>query len=215
MGKIGADIIAESGGCGIIAAFPNLFNSDDTLMRRRWPVFVVLFAALFAVGGAAAQFEGGFTGFFREQAAKAQFRLGAAYYTGLLVSRDWAESAKWWRRSAQSGYLQAQHNLGVLYYRGEGVARNHREAAKWFRIAGERGFAESQHNLGVLHRDGEGVRQDNGEAYVWFSLAAEQGFAESQEHRRKVAGLLPAKALAAAQAKAFRVRKAMREREGN
>ena len=184
-------------------------------MRKRLSVFVVLFAALFAVGGAAAQFEGGFAGFFREQTAKAQFRLGAAYYTGLLVSRDWAESAKWWRRSAESGYLQAQHNLGVLYYRGEGVARNHDEAAKWFRIAGERGFAESQHNLGILYRDGEGVEQDNGKAYVWLSLATEQGFVESQEHRREVAGLLSPKALAEAQSTAFRMRKAIQARQDN
>ena len=54
--------------------------------------------------------------------------LGVMYYEGHGVLKDYTEAAKWFRHSAERGWLGAQCNLGVMYYRGEGVAQDYAEA---------------------------------------------------------------------------------------
>eukprot|EP00729_Bicosta_minor_P033110 gene33110-biopygen3951 len=71
----------------------------------------------------------------------AQYSLGYAYNNGKGVEQDYVESAKWYRKAADTGYADAQHNLGNMYDDGKGVTQDHVEAAKWFQKSAEAGYA--------------------------------------------------------------------------
>jgi TPR repeat protein len=108
----------------------------------------------------------------------------AAYKAG-----NYVETAKWWRKAAEQGYVKAEFNLGLLYKNGDGVTQNYAEAVKWFRKAAEQGQAEAQFNLGLMYDNGEGVTEDDAEAVKWYRKAANQGSAAA----RKSLGLMKAK----------------------
>jgi hypothetical protein len=112
--------------------------------------------------------------------AKAQYQLGVMYSSGEGVTKDCAETVKWWRQAAQQGLVQAQLNLGVFYHTGQCVARDYVEAVKWYRQAAEQGLPQAQFNLGVMHARGEGITRDYAEALKWYRQAAEQGHAKAQ-----------------------------------
>lgn len=57
--------------------------------------------------------------------------------TGHGVERNHVEAAKWFRKSAETGYAQAQHNLGIMYHKEEGVEKDQVEAVKYYRKAGK------------------------------------------------------------------------------
>jgi uncharacterized protein len=71
-------------------------------------------------------------------------------------SRDRAEAARWFRKAAEQGHVDAQYNLGDAYYYGQGVPQDYAEAAWWYRKAAEQGHASAQHDLGYLHYYGQG-----------------------------------------------------------
>ena len=62
----------------------------------------------------------------------AQFLLGVAYAKGLGVRQDYAEAAKWFRKSANPGWAGGQYALGNLYYEGQGVSQDYEEAYRWW-----------------------------------------------------------------------------------
>jgi TPR repeat protein len=66
--------------------------------------------------------------------------VGLAYYNGQGVPKDYAEVAKWYRKAAEQGAMDAQYNLAQLYLFGEGVTQDNAEAAKWWRIAADQGY---------------------------------------------------------------------------
>ena len=49
------------------------------------------------------------------------------------------EAARWFRRAAAAGVINAQFNLGLLYERGEGVPQSLVEAYAWYAAAAARG----------------------------------------------------------------------------
>ena len=104
------------------------------------------------------------------------------YYRGMEhhEKKEFAESAKWYRRAAEQGNASAQFFLGMAYDKGEGVPQNDAEAAKWFRCAAEQGDAAGQFCLGLSYSIGDGVPRDCAEAAKWFRRAAEQGDARAQ-----------------------------------
>jgi TPR repeat protein len=75
--------------------------------------------------------------------ASAQFSLGAMYYFGTGVSKDFTEAAKWYRLAAQQGDKNAQNNLGFLYLDGRGVAQDYVRAHMWFNLAATGGDSVS------------------------------------------------------------------------
>jgi TPR repeat protein len=66
--------------------------------------------------------------------------VGLAYYNGQGVPKDYAEVAKWHRKAAEQGAMDAQYNLAQLYLFGEGVTQDNAEAAKWWRKAADQGY---------------------------------------------------------------------------
>jgi TPR repeat protein len=85
---------------------------------------------------------------------------------------DLAESARWLRKAAEQGEVQAQISLGTMYSKGVGVQKDSAEAVRWYRKAADQGNSVAQHNLAILYISGDGVRQDFITAYMWASLAA-------------------------------------------
>ena len=112
--------------------------------------------------------------------AKAQFCLGAMYFFGGSVQRDYMEAVKWWRKAAEKGDAKAQSCLGNMYRGGLGVPEDDAEAVKWWRKAAEKGDAKAQSCLGWMYYKGEGVPEDDAKAVKWFRKASAQGDAEAQ-----------------------------------
>ena len=76
--------------------------------------------------------------------AKAMFVLGMFYAT----DRDFKEAAKWCRKAAELGVVDAMLILGSMYDTGEGVLEDAVEAYAWFNVAGASGDA-----VASVHRD--------------------------------------------------------------
>lgn len=60
------------------------------------------------------------------------------------------EGARWLRKAATLGHVEAQYELGCAYLRGTGVARSLRQAIKWLRSAAQLGHAAAQAALAEL-----------------------------------------------------------------
>ena len=117
------------------------------------------------------------------QTAEECFKKGGDFYFGRNgVSKDYAEAAKWYRKAAEQGHLDAQTNLGFCYANGKGVAKDEIEAVKWYRKAAEQGHSVAQYNLGNSYYFGRGVAKDINEAVKWYQKAAEQGHLEAQNN---------------------------------
>ena len=79
--------------------------------------------------------------------AYAQNDLGAMYYNGQGVARDYSQALTLFRKAADQGYAKAQNNLGAMYYNGRGVAKDYSQAITWFRKAAEQGHAGAIKNV--------------------------------------------------------------------
>jgi hypothetical protein len=79
--------------------------------------------------------------------AYAQNDLGAMYYNGQGVARDYSQALTLFRKAAEQGYAYAQNNLGAMYYNGRGVAKDYSQAITWFRKAAEQGHAGAIKNV--------------------------------------------------------------------
>ena len=56
--------------------------------------------------------------------ATAMFNLGACYYYGEDVEKNYEEAVKWYTKAAEKGNAWAMNNLGICYENGEGVEKN-------------------------------------------------------------------------------------------
>lgn len=112
---------------------------------------------------------------------QAQYALGNMYYHGKAVRQDYAEAARWYRKSAEQGFAKGQYNLGYLFQYGQGVSQDYSEAARWYRKSAEQGYASAQVNLAVLYYRGQGVPRDYVEAVRLYTKAADQGDAGGED----------------------------------
>ena len=70
--------------------------------------------------------------------------MGVFYEKGDGVTQDYAESAKWYRKAADQGYIDAICMLGACYYEGRGVEKNMTEGIELMRKAAEQGNLQAQ-----------------------------------------------------------------------
>ena len=113
--------------------------------------------------------EGGF--------APAQTSLG-------LRSRErkqWAEAARWYRRSVEQGDPSAKVGLALANYRAQGVPRDRVRAFRLMLEAARTGDAVAQHNVGVMYERGNGTAKDLAKARLWLQRAADRGNEEAGE----------------------------------
>jgi TPR repeat protein len=59
--------------------------------------------------------------------AKSQFALGAMYYYGKGVPKDYVEAARWYLKSAEQGDVNAQYSIASMYYDGKGLPQDNSE----------------------------------------------------------------------------------------
>ncbi len=112
----------------------------------------------------------------------AQYHVALAYERGQVVSRDFAEAARWYRRAAEQGLADAQLALALLVEIGLGLPRDEAEALKWYRRAAAQGVAAAQFELGIRHDFGLGLPKNPAEAVRWYRLAADQGLAAAEHY---------------------------------
>ena len=116
--------------------------------------------------------------------AEAQYHLGWIYRQGKVVSQDYAESVKWYKKAADQGHAQAQTWLGVMYELGWGVEEDKQLAAQWYRKAANDDDTLGQLRLASLYRHGEGVAKNLKEAEKWYLKSA--GHQGSYTYARKM-----------------------------
>ena len=119
--------------------------------------------------------------------AGAQGNLGAMYFNGEGVQKDFKEAVKWFRKAAEQGDADAQFALGFVYANGIGVPEDDKEAVKWYRKAAEQGGVYAQVYLGYMYVNGEGVPEDLVTAYAWYNIAAANGSKIAKGNKPKIA----------------------------
>ena len=89
-------------------------------------------------------------------------------------AQEYVKAAKWYRKAAEQGHVEAQVTLGHCYWAGNGVPRDHAEAARWFRKVVLRGHTPLFHYatkfLSRIYRSDIGDSsdlKDDIEAYGW------------------------------------------------
>lgn len=80
--------------------------------------------------------------------ANAQGRVGAMYYLGEGTSEDIAEAAKWFRKAADNGLVEAQVVMAALSDIGQGVSQDYTAATNWYEKAAGQGHEPSR---GILN----------------------------------------------------------------
>lgn len=76
--------------------------------------------------------------------AKAQYRLGMAYYEGTAISRNFGMAMRWFEKAAMQGHAKAQHRMAVCYNNGEGTLHNRIKAFAWYLVAAENKHPQAQ-----------------------------------------------------------------------
>lgn len=114
--------------------------------------------------------------------AEQMYQQGQACYQ----SGDYPEAAKWYRKAAEQGHIQAQLELGFAYENGNGVKQNSIEAVNWYRKAAEQGYAAAQDRLAYCYGKGCGVEQNLEKAVAWCRKAYKQDFPGSGRRLRQL-----------------------------
>lgn len=136
----------------------------------------------------------------------AQFKVGLAYFKGSGVEADVFEGAKWYRKSAEQGNVDAQWHLANAYDYFQdkrlgdrlkiGIYECARQSLKWWLMAAEQGHAPSQFKYAqTYYRELKGTSLKGttsplfseeerpkymGLALKWSRKAAEQGNVDAQ-----------------------------------
>jgi len=186
-------------------------------MRDRFPVILLLAAAVAPGVGVAADVQKGLEAFnigdyatslaecqpaAEAGDALAQFCVGRLYANGFGVPMDDALALKWYGLAAEQGNAEAQFNLGVMTANGWGVPMDDVEAAKWYRLAAEQGFLQAQTSLAGACHSGRGVEQNVVEAYMWYAIAAGLGDMNAEFKLDEIAPDLSPEEVAEAQQRA-------------
>jgi TPR repeat protein len=107
------------------------------------------------------------------------------------VAENHVESAKWYIKSAQQGYVKAQYNLGFYYENVKPRFFNSPvpwRAIEWYTRAAEQGEVEAQYKIGILCSSMNVDNKDLEKSKKWLTKAAEQGHANAQYYLKKLYG---------------------------
>jgi uncharacterized protein len=112
-------------------------------------------------------------------ASKAMANLAKLYATGKGVPQDYAEAAKWYQRSIDSGGYWAQYGLAVLYEQGLGVPKDTNKAlGLYYEVASLND--EARRRLFMLFETGMNIPAKDINAIEWYRAAAEKGDVRAQ-----------------------------------
>jgi TPR repeat protein len=105
-----------------------------------------------------------------------QYWLGARFYYGVEVERDFTQAAHWFQLAAEQGNAPAQYAMSILYGRGLGLEQDDVLSRTYLERAALKGLAQAQFQLSTLYITGKGVEEDWGEVARLTRLAAVQSY---------------------------------------
>ena len=112
---------------------------------------------------------------------EAQLKLGACYYQGRGIPKDYEKAVYWWKKSAEGGNPAAQYFLGACYARGNGIGKDEKKAVELYQRAAEAGFALAQFDLAMAYKSGlGGIPKCPENAFYWTERSASQGYARAE-----------------------------------
>ena len=103
------------------------------------------------------------------------------------------EAAKWYRKAAAQGLMEAQYKLGSLFDRGSGVPKNLTGAFIWYERAAQQGHAEAQFLIAKMYRDGKGVPRNADKALEWFTKSNAQGYPDARQAMKSLISAMASK----------------------
>lgn len=115
-----------------------------------------------------------------ENNAKAQYNLAVMHASGDGVPSNWNEAFKYYKLSADNGYVEAQFKMALMSFKGEGMPIDYAASLHYYEMAAQQGHIRSQLNLGSLYANGEVVAKNEDKAYFWLHKAAIQNDADAQ-----------------------------------
>lgn len=104
----------------------------------------------------------------------ALYERGMDAITGVGSTRNDAEGADYFRRSAELGYGPAEIALGYYYETGTVIAKDPNKALDLYRKAAQTGDPLAAWLIGRIYLLGSGVPQDPDAAQKWFKISAGQ-----------------------------------------
>ena len=114
---------------------------------------------------------------------EAEFLLGLHYEEGKIIGQNYVQAVKYFKRSAEQGFVLGQNNYAWMLIRGDGVEKNYEKGFKWYKLAAEQGFYKAQFVVGLAYFWGgwpSVAKQNFQEAAKWLGLSADQGDPEAQ-----------------------------------
>jgi hypothetical protein len=90
------------------------------------------------------------------------------YENGLGVTRDYAEAARWYQKSADRGGPQGQFALGLLLLEGLSGQKDFNAAVKWLGASAKQGFYPASYTLTLVYAEGLDTKPDAAEAARWY-----------------------------------------------
>jgi len=107
--------------------------------------------------------------------AKDQYQLACLYHAGKGTLPDAVEAAKWCRKAAEQGHLQAMKSLAGSYRDGDGVEQDERAMVSWLRKAAVLDDADAQCELSIHLSQNGATDPELTEADKWLRKAATLG----------------------------------------
>jgi TPR repeat protein len=107
--------------------------------------------------------------------AEDQYQLACLYHAGKGTLPDAVEAAKWCRKAAEQGHLQAMKSLAGSYRDGDGVEQDERAMVSWLRKAAVLDDADAQCELSIHLSQNGATDPELTEADKWLRKAATLG----------------------------------------
>jgi TPR repeat protein len=113
----------------------------------------------------------------------AQVAVARAYEEGNDTDINKVEAAKWFRKAADQGNIEAMFRLARIVSEGaQGIKKSPELAAKLYESAARQGHVEAQNWLGYSYQHGLGIQQSDASAVEWYKKAADAGLAVGQNN---------------------------------
>ncbi|KAF9286745.1 hypothetical protein BGZ68_002598 [Mortierella alpina] len=106
-----------------------------------------------------------------QESAKAMVKMGAMYYSGRNVEKDYGKALEWFLAASEAGVVVAMLKISQMYQHGRGMEQDDNEAALWSLKAKEAVNEQGKLNNLIIHHD-SGVSEHHGRTMEWFDNAA-------------------------------------------
>lgn len=93
------------------------------------------------------------------------------YQIGQGVELDLQQSAYWYKKSADLGYVHSMRDIGQSYLQGLGVEKSPTDATRYFEMASSNNYSHGTGDLAYCYLKGIGVEQNFEKAAKLYKLA--------------------------------------------